>query len=119
MSNNRTFYLNKEPDNREFLKLMVFLVTLMSPTFFMYLSTGNLLLHFFFLFPMGFLYLFFPFELPNFLLGWIVYIWLMVVGVRSRRPRMFLYMYSLFVILMLINLKGCSVLLEDSGNTSW
>jgi len=119
MSNNRSFYLNKEPENREFLKLMVFLATLMSPTFIMYLSTGKFLLHFFFLFPMGFLYLFFPFELPNFLLGWIVYITLMIVGVRSRKPRMFLYTYILFVILVLINLKGCSVLLEDTSDLEW
>ena len=119
MINNRFNFVGKESQGQDAVKLFVFVITLMSPTIFMYVSPGRLVVPFFFLFPAGFLYLIFPFALPNLVIGWVVYIWLIIVGVRSRKPRMFLYMYSLFVVLMLINLKGCNVLLEDPSNTSW
>ena len=112
--------IEKESQRWELIKFIVFAITFISPTIIMFFSTGRLVLPFLFLFPAGLLYLLFPYFLfPNLLLGWIIYIALMIVGIKSKKPRMFLVTYFVFVILMLINLKGCSLMMEDSSNSSW
>ena len=111
-------WLETNPRSCQITKLCLFVGTIIGPMLIFSLQTGRWLPILFLFFPVGLSYFFFHGELViNLIFGWLVYLTLVVMGVKTRRTRWFLLIYLLLITAVLLNIKGCAAIMADSP--SW
>lgn len=119
MRSNLVEFIENSPRRWELAKFAIFVVTIMAPMLLLSLYTGRLVPVLFLLFPLGLFY-FFPTSFwTNLVLGWFVYIAIITVGTKSKRPRVFILMYVLMIGLLIVNMKGCAVMMSDPSTSTW